>query len=64
VKKLTEKYLKPYRKVAEKAIGEEKKVLTQQVNDEALRPSTVKPARKSFQEKTLEEMEAELEIVH
>lgn len=64
VKKLTEKYMKPYRKAAERAVGEEKKVLTQQVNDEVLRPSNVKPVNKSFAEKSLEEMEAELGFVH
>jgi len=64
VKKLTEKYMKPYRKAAERAVGEEKKVLAQQVNDEALRPSSVKPTNKAFTEKTIAEMEAELGIVH
>lgn len=64
VKKLTEKYMKPYRLAAEKAVGKEKTNLTKQVSEGALRPSAVKPAQKSFAEKSIEEMEAELEIVH
>ena len=64
VKDLTEKYMKPYRKVAERAIGQEKKILAQQVSDGALRPSNVKPVTKAFAEKSLEEMEAELGFVH
>jgi len=64
VKTLTEKYMKPYRKVAERAIGQEKATITRQVSEEALRPSSVKPVNKSFAEKSIEEMEKELTIVH
>lgn len=64
VKKLTNLYMKPYRQAAERAVGQEKKVLAQQVNDEALRPSSVKPVNKTFSEKSIAEMEAELGIVH
>lgn len=64
VKTLTEKYMKPYRRIAERAIGQEKATITKQVNEEALRPSSVKPTNKSFAEKSIEEMEKELPIVH
>lgn len=64
VKQLTEKYLKPYRKAAEKAVGQEKATLAKQVGEEALRPSAVKPTNKSLNEKSIEELEAELTIVH
>lgn len=64
VKDLTEKYMKPYRKAAERAVGAEKQILAKQVSDEALRPSNVKPVNKSFAEKSLEEMESELGMVH
>lgn len=64
VLKLTDKYMKPYRKAAERAVGEEKKVLAQQVNDEALRPVNVKPVDKKFEDKSLNEMEEELGVVY
>lgn len=64
VKKLTEKYLRPYRKAAERAVGQEKATLAKQVGEATLRPSTVKPASKSLAEKSIEELEAELTIVH
>lgn len=64
VKELTERYMKPYRKVAERAAGQEKKVIAKQVSDEALRPSSVKPVNKSLAEKSIEELEAELGFVH
>ena len=64
VKKLTDKYMRPYRKAAEKAVGQEKANLTKQVNDEALRPSNVKVAEKPFADKSLAEMEAQLGIVY
>lgn len=64
VLKLAEKYMKPYRKAAEKAVGEEKKALTQQVNDEALRPVNVKTVDKKFEDKSFKEMEEELGVVY
>lgn len=62
--KLTEKYMRPYRKAAEKAVGEEKATLAKQVNDAALRPNNIKPVDKAFEDKSIEEMEQELEVVH
>lgn len=64
VKELTDRYMRPYRKAAERAVVAEKQILAKQVSDEALRPSSVKPVNKSFAEKSLEEMEAELGFVH
>lgn len=64
VEKLTEKYLRPYRKAAEKAVGQEKSTLAQQAAETALRPSNVKPVDKSFSEKSIKEMEAELGLVY
>jgi len=64
VVKLTEKYMKPYRKAAERAVGEEKATLAKQASESALRPNNIKPVDKGFQEKSIEEMEQELEMVH
>ena len=64
VKELTERYMRPYRKAAERAVGEQQKTLAKQASETALRPSNVKPTNKSLADKTLEELEAELEIVH
>jgi hypothetical protein len=64
VKKLTDKYMRPYRKAAEKAVGQEKATLTKQVNEEALRPSNVKVAEKPFAEKSFKEMEEQLGVVY
>ena len=60
--KLTEKYMRPYRKAAEKAVGQEKADLVKQVTDGALRPSNIKVAEKKWADKSIEEMEAELPI--
>jgi hypothetical protein len=64
VEKLAEKYLKPYRRVAEKAIGQEKASLAQQVTDATLRPNNVRTVDKQFHEKSVAEMEAELGLVY
>jgi len=62
--KLTEKYMKPYLKAAENAVGKEKDELVKQVNDTVLRPSTIKGSDKKFHEKSLNEMEQELGIIY
>jgi hypothetical protein len=64
VLKLTEKYMRPYRKAAEKAVGAEKEELTRQVNDEALHPNVIKPVDKKFEDKSIKEMEEELGVVY
>lgn len=64
VKKLTEKYMKPYLKAAERAVGQEKQTLAKQVSESALRPSAIKGTEKKFHEKSIEEMEQELDIVN
>ena len=64
VKKLTEKYMKPYLKAAERAVGQEKETLAKQVSETALRPSNIKGNDKKFHEKSLEEMEQELGMVY
>lgn len=64
VKKLTDKYMKPYLKAAERAVGQEKQNLAKQVSETALRPSAIKGTEKKFHEKTIEEMEQELDIVN
>jgi hypothetical protein len=64
VTKLTEKYMKPYRKAAERAVGQEKAELARQVNDAALRPQAIKSVDKQFQDKSIDEMEAELGLVY
>lgn len=64
VKELTERYMRPYRKAAEKAVGEQQKTLAKQASEGALRPANVKPTAKSLADKSIEELEAELEVVH
>lgn len=64
VKKLTERYMKPYLKAAERAVGDEKATLAKQVSETALRPSTIKGTDKKAADKSIEELEAELGIVH
>jgi len=64
VLKLTEKYMKPYRKAAERAVGDEKATLAKQVSETALRPNNIKPVDKGFQDKSIEEMEQVLEMVN
>jgi hypothetical protein len=63
VTKLTDKYMKPYLKAAERAAGQEKRELVKQVHDEALRPSAIKATDRKFHEKSIAEMERELETV-
>jgi len=62
--KLTEKYMRPYKGAAERAVSKEKKNLTKQVSEGALKPVTVKSVDKTLDEKTIEELEAELETVY
>lgn len=64
VMKLTDKYMKPYLKAAERAVGQEKETLAKQASETALRPSTYKGTDKKTADKSIEELEAELEIVH
>lgn len=64
VMKLTEKYMKPYLKAAERAVGQEKETLAKQASEGALRPSNIKVQDKKSADKTIEELEAELEIVY
>jgi len=64
VKQLTDKYMKPYLKAAERAVGQEKATIAKQVTEATLRPSNIKGNEKKFQDKSIEEMEQELETVH
>lgn len=64
VEKLTEKYMKPYRKAAGIAVLAEKATLAKQANDTLIRPTNVKANGKSFNELSIEEMEAKLGITY
>lgn len=64
VKELTERYMRPYRKAAEKAVGEQQKTIAKQASEAALRPSNVKPTVKTLDDKSIEELEAELGFIH
>lgn len=64
VGKLTEKYLKPYLKAAQKAVGEEKAILAQQANETTLRPTNVKQPEKTFSDLSIQEMEQRLGVVN
>lgn len=61
---LGEKYMKPYMKLAEKAVGQEKSNLAKQASDGALKPVNVKASDKKLEDKSIEELEAELEMVY
>jgi regulator of replication initiation timing len=59
VKKLTEKYMRPYRKAAERAVSAKQQELARTVNDAALRPTGISnKAEKSVAEMSIEEIEA------
>jgi len=59
VKKLTDKYMKPYLKSVESAVGEKQQELAKAAVDAALRPTgTVSKAEKSVDEMSIEEIEA------
>jgi len=64
VTKLTDKYMKPYLKAAERAVGQEKATLAKQASETALRPSNIKVMDKKSADKSIEELEVELEIVY
>lgn len=64
VKQLTEKYMRPYARAAEKAVGQEKSILARQVSDSALKPVNVKSGDKKAEDMSIEELEKRLEIVY
>lgn len=64
VTELTEKYMKPYVQVAERAIGKEKTNLAKQVSDGALRPVNIKSVDKKAEDMTIAELESTLEMVY
>lgn len=64
VTELTDKYMKPYLKAAERAVGREKEALARQVSESTLRPSNIKAEGKKLHEKSIAELEQELEMIY
>lgn len=63
VKQFVDKLMKPYKTAVTKEVGQATQTIAKQVNEAALRPTQMKQSEKSFESKTLEEMEAELGVV-
>jgi len=56
--------MEPYQGMAATADGKASENIAKQVSQSALRPSGVRKAEKTAQEKTIQELEAELGIVN
>jgi len=63
VKKFVAKLMKPYKGAVTKAVGEASEQLAKQVSGAALKPTAVRKAEKSAEEKSIAELEQELGVV-
>jgi hypothetical protein len=64
VKKFVSKLMKPYLGAVTREVGKTTETLAKQVSESALRPTNVRKPEKAAAEKTIEELEQELGIVH
>lgn len=63
VTELVSKLMKPYKRAVDKEVGQVSENLAKQVSETALRPTSVRQAEKSNNDKTIAELEAELGVV-
>lgn len=63
VKKFTDKLMKPYKGAIEKSVGQVTENLAKQVSETALRPTSIRKTEKTANEKSIQELEAELGII-
>jgi len=64
VKTFADRLMKPYKRSVDKKVGQAKETLAKQVSETALRPTQIKAKEKSADEKSIEELEAELGFVN
>jgi len=64
VKKFVGKMMRPYKRAIAKEVSQETENIAKQVSGAALRPTSIKPKEKSADDKTIEELEAELGVVY
>jgi hypothetical protein len=63
VEKFVDKLMKPYQRAVSKEVGKATENIVKQVSETALRPTSIRKPEKTANEKSIEELEAELGVV-
>lgn len=64
VSKFVDRLMKPYKRAVDKEVGQVTEKIAKQVSETTLRPTSIRKQEKSATEKSVEELEQELGIVH